>query len=414
MIYCLNNVAIRAKNHSHAVVAMFGVLRPPSPPEQSPPASAGAPPPPSSLAPMPPREFATRDDLLAGAKDWAASQGYAVVIARSRENRLWLKCDRGGSYENRRNLTKEQRKRKRGESRLLGCPFRMVAVAKRDGSWKVETATPEHNHVPSEDLTSHPTLRRMSEAQLLKVYEMFEANKSPAETMEDLKRTWPEIKVLTRDIYNARKKYKTQKGEAAVAAGVAKKPVSDPNGVFPGPDDHGRWAWVPDGEAVTNKQSKGRRKKTAAWPAPQISPPQEVTPQTLDPQLQDLSPAHQIARNARTSLSLEALMNPSVSEHGGEPQERPYQNLHENSRHSQTPVHRFDTAPDIDDGQEPRDQTPATAIDHTPLVVGPSSVESPAVLAVRIQRMEKEQQDQKNMLAQILGAVKGMSGSPPV
>ena len=53
------------------------------------------------------------------------------VSCRGNANRTLLKSDRGGVYENRRNLTPEQRKRKRSDSRLLGCPFRMLAVVRK-------------------------------------------------------------------------------------------------------------------------------------------------------------------------------------------------------------------------------------------------------------------------------------------
>lgn len=265
---------------------MFGVLRPSSPERERLPISPTASPPPlRSLAPMPPSHFNSREELLEGCKDWAASQGYAVVIARSRFNRLWLKCDRGGIYENRRNLTPDQRKRKRGESRLLGCPFKIIAGCRKGGNWRVDTEVPDHNHDPSDDLSAHPTLRRMTDQQLQKVHDMCDEGKSPAETLEDLRIMWPDIKVLTRDIYNARKKHKTQKEEADLAAGRPQaSPYQDPNELgLPGPNSHGKWAWVPDGEEVTNK--KLRRKRKSALSAASIPAAQH----TLDPQLQNPS-----------------------------------------------------------------------------------------------------------------------------
>ena len=62
--------------------AMFGVLQPHQPVNAVDATNSMAPPLPNSLAPMPPTNFASRDELLVGAKAWAASQGFAVVIAR--------------------------------------------------------------------------------------------------------------------------------------------------------------------------------------------------------------------------------------------------------------------------------------------------------------------------------------------
>ena len=394
---------------------MFGILRPGSPGQgRASIAHPSSPPPARTLAPMPGTDFSGREELLAGVKDWAADQGYAVVIARSRFNRLWLKCDRGGTYENRRNLTADQRKRKRGESRLLGCPFKMLATVKKDGVWHVETEIPDHNHGPSEDLRQHPTLRRMTEEQLQKVHEMCDSGNSPAETIEVLRRSWPDIKVLTRDIYNARKKYKTTKDLAEAATGIAPpQPYQDPNGLIPGPDSRGRWAWVPEGEEVTNKKGKRRRRAV---------PPSQPT---LDPQLQ--------TPNGPT-IGETTLGSPNQNLLGD------YQNGVDSS-FLQSQFSEADTAPNDDnvwtesplfDGSaadnapsrlqsqvpsnSPNTDNVSTVASGADLIINPpaNAPEKPPsghVLMSRMERMEKEQRDQKNMLAQILGAVKGFSGN---
>lgn len=400
-----------------------------------------SPPPPRSLAPMPPSDFSSREELLAGCKDWAAGQGYAVVIARSRSNRLWLKCDRGGTYENRRNLTPDQRKRKRGDSRLLGCPFKMLATCKKDGIWRVETDVSEHNHGPSDDLSAHPTLRRMTDEQLQKVKDMCDAGKSPADTLEELKTIWTDIKVLTRDIYNARKKYKTEKELEEQAAGLPQAPqYQDPNELgFPGPDPHGRWAWVPDGEEVTNKKSKRRRRTAPASQQP------SAAHSTLDPQLQTPDTSR-ISHQANQQLfdgfgsdRLHAAQAPPPESRYGLYDSAP------NTMHHRTTIngtsdgsaYRQAETPQYPAPQYPSHQTNTTpsrlrsqrttapvATMSAPLAPAPAENNAPSVpqggakapsgqvLMSRIDRMEKEQRDQKNILAQILGAVQGIHGSP--
>ena len=422
---------------------MFGVLRPGSPERDRIPISTdGSPPPPRSLAPMPPAEFPSRDELLTGCKDWAAGQGYAVVIARSRFNRLWLKCDRGGVYENRRNLTPGQRKRKRGDSRLLGCPFKMLATCKKDGVWRVETDVADHNHGPSDDLSAHPTLRRMKDEQMRKVHDMCDAGKSPAETLEELKAIWPDIKVLTRDIYNARKKYKMEKEEAALAAGLPEEqPWRDPNELgLPGPNQNGRWAWVPDGEEVTNRKTKKRR-RTAPASNP-ISTPAAVAQSTLDPQLQTPNTAHTLHQPVSTAgqqLLDEFSRNPQLqysqyesapktlqhhaSTNGTGDHSGFYQNHSEDV--SQYPAPQYPNPQQNITPSRLRSQRPPaptatmsanqTAIDNnasSSTAPGGAKAPSGQVLMSRIERMEKEQRDQKNMLAQILGAVQGIHSSP--
>ena len=421
---------------------MFGVLRPGTPERERMPISPGAsPPPPRSLAPMPPSEFSSREDLLAGCKDWAAHQGFAVVIARSRFNRLWLKCDRGGTYENRRNLTPEQRKRKRGESRLLGCQFKMLANVKRNGVWKVETEVAEHNHGPSEDLSAHPTLRRMTDEQVNKVNEMCDAGRSPAETLEELRTLWPDIKVLTRDIYNARKKYKTQKDLAESATGQQEEqPFEDPNGVFPGPSTNGRWAWLEEGDEVMSKKSKKRRRT-----AP-ISP--NSVNSALDPQLQTPSiphTSHQPVSQAGQQLLNDFNHNHSQPAHLGSnhPRYGGYNsapNTYPRHPTANGPANHFPPFQNTDDQDSqtlpsypnPQANTtlsrlrsqrqnaptasmsvPPAGISDTPAsgaMVGGPKTQSGQVIMSRIERMEKEQRDQKTMLEQILGAVRERKG----
>ena len=423
---------------------MFGVLRPSTPEQEHMPISPGAsPPPPRSLAPMPPSAFNSREELLARCKERAAHQGFAVVIARSRFNRLWLKCDRGGTYENRRNLTPEQRKRKRGESRLLGCQFKMLANVKRDGVWKVETEVAEHNHEPSEDLSAHPTLRRMTDEQVDKVNEMCDAGRSPAETLEELKTLWPDIKVLTRDIYNARKKYKTQKDLAEQATGQSQEqPFEDPNGVFPGPSTNGRWAWLEDGDEVMSKKSK-KRKRTAPATAP--TTPNTVNT-TLDPQLQTPGTSHalhqpvseigrQLLHDFNQNHPQPAHLGNSQPRHGGYNSapntypSHPTTNGHTDhfgsfpntSNEPRTlppyPNHQANAAPShLRSSQRQNAPTAAmsaaAAMSDTPAVgaLGAPKVQSGQVIMSRIERMEKEQRDQKTMLEQILGAVRERKG----
>lgn len=431
---------------------MFGVLRPSSPEQERLPISpATSPPPPKSMAPIPPSQFNSREELLANAKDWAADQGYAIVIARSRFNRLWLKCDRGGTYENRRNLTPDLRKRKRSDSRLLGCPFRVLAVVRKDGIWKVQVEVGEHNHGPSDDLTQHPTLRRLTEDQSQKVNEMMDAGNTPAETLEELRRTWSNIKVITRDVYNARKKYKMQKDLAEQASSLPPESLyEDPNGTFPGPTPNGRWEWVADGEEVTSKNKKRRRRR---------APAQQQ--QSLDPELQTASSSHLSQLSHQYSHgSIQSYQNPHSipQQHGTQPLDRPQQppsthpfspltelrdfppddptlftnhnqpylppNPSSHRALQQQPQHTHSnppasTAPMLPPSN-PNPNNTTTSHIHTQhphqnptfngATCGPKAPQSGQVLMSRIERMEKEQRDQKTMLQQILASVKGMTG----
>lgn len=224
---------------------------------------------PRSLAPPPEGSYQTREDALSFLRSWAGPQGYAMVIKRSRTNRLWIRCDRGGTYETRHNTTPESRKRKSRESRLMGCPFKVVIAYKGDSdTWKTTVEIAEHNHPPSEDLSEHPTLRRMTAEQTRKMEELTDKEYTPQECLDEMKRIWPDIHVVNRDLYNARKKYKTQKAQREAAGNngedgqqVQPRPIVDPNGHFPGPTPYGKWVWVTDTQEVV-KKPKAKRRRT--------------------------------------------------------------------------------------------------------------------------------------------------------
>lgn len=63
-----------------------------------------------------------------------------------RTAKVWLRCDRGGHYRPRNGLTEETRKRRR-TSRLMDCPFMLVAAGS-PGIWTLTVLNATHNHGP--------------------------------------------------------------------------------------------------------------------------------------------------------------------------------------------------------------------------------------------------------------------------
>ena len=455
---------------------MYGVLLPPTEQEAPPLPTNGNNPDPMSLAPPPPGEFENRDDLLEFLKDWGEHQGFAVVIGRSRPNRLWIKCDRGGEYADKHLHDPENRKRKRKATRLTGCPFNVKATMKKDKIWRCFTENPQHNHPPSEDLSVHPSLRRMTDEQLAKVNDMTEAGKTPVETLDELQRLWPGIKVLRRDIYNARKKYKTEKELAEIAQGMhVPQPYEDPNGKMPGPTRTGRWEWLEDGDEVKRKKKK---KSISAAPATstagaEIREPESPQPSHLGqmPRMQTMQQqAQQPPARPRQTPGLASLPpRPYQANQTPRPTQLPHQP-------PAPPSSRVPDPPDFGSTNQPPSASPrhfraynalaptppapraiyrapstnasVEAITQPSLTRGrsinegapmahlmapmvqtssagagasnsiPASASASAgggpkqpsgqVLMSRIERMEREQNEQKQMLAQILSAVQGV------
>lgn len=404
------------------------------------------------MAPVPPGHFTNRDELLDHAKTWAKEQGYAIVTSRSRPNRIWLKCDRGGHYENRRNLTADQRKRKRGESRLLGCPFQAIGAQDKSGGWKLKTENGEHNHEPSQDLSAHPSLRKMTAEQMARLAEMTDAGSSPAEIMVELQNTWPEINVIKRDIYNARKKYKSQRETGVATPGSLEiESWDDSNAPFPsGPIQTGKWVWPEDGDEIITKgndtDNSNKRKKKMVAPTPAMQP------SNLDPQLRNAGPppppsphvpnsvdgAHHLSSQTmqtfypdQSVVLSDSSLTPPLDRHNSAPPS-PHQQQHPSSSYAQQSVVTDSPSPSASYAQR-NSQVGLHYAQHDPLQPSPrhwrqqsslSSIQQldgaadgqilsgedggAQFLVSHIEQMAKEQRDQKDMLARILGAVEGI------
>ncbi|KAG8525330.1 uncharacterized protein KY384_008974 [Bacidia gigantensis] len=285
----------------------------------------------------------------------------------------------------------------------------MIGSARKEGGWHLETENPDHNHGPSDDLSQHPTLRRLTEEQLQRVHDMYDAGNTPSDTIQELRRVWPDIKILTRDIYNTRKKYKTQKELEEAAGGQSgPQPYTDPNGIMPGPDDRGRWAWIHDGDEIT---PKGRRRRKTVPAEHATLDPQLQTPTRASERVSGISSAHQQLVNASGdsaaslpySLPGDSSRN-ALPSRGGEWMDPTRLNASIAPDPSMRP---FDTNPEsTTNGLVPESQV-ATASNTSPQIS-----ETRNHLESRLESLEKEQRETRSMLSQILGAVQGTGSSP--
>lgn len=158
------------------------------------------------LNPPLPAKFTSREELIQHVRRTAFAEGYAVSIKRSTAGvKVHLCCDRGGSYRKRNNLSEETRKRVR-TSRLIGCPFLVYGKRGSDGLWALVVQNSQHNHPPSEDMSIHPSYRRLDPDKLEKVKEMSEAGMPPRQILSRLRQIDPNFLVLSRTIYNARQR----------------------------------------------------------------------------------------------------------------------------------------------------------------------------------------------------------------
>ncbi|KAL8966302.1 MAG: hypothetical protein Q9183_003431 [Haloplaca sp. 2 TL-2023] len=129
----------------------------------------------------------------------------------------------------------------------------------------------------------------MTKEQTLRLEEMTDAGNSPSEIMHDMKLKWPDINVVKRDIYNARKKHKDNK-----ALEIAEEPGGEhtedfdsvtSNGANPPPaplSQSGQWVWEEKAETADEDTTKPRKKHQ---PRRNAYAPATPRSHTLDPQL---------------------------------------------------------------------------------------------------------------------------------
>lgn len=232
--------------------------------------------------------------------------------------------------------------------------------------------------------------------------------------------------------------------------GPTQPEFEDPNGQFPGPSATGRWEWVEEDEEVINKNRRKKRK-------PPYEQRQQVDPQLQSPHMptrrqvaglghrppRPFQRAQPIPAQSQHGASLDGNA-PSSSTNGlqhhsslasgdesstfgrGMEDDEPLLPIHANlvngnsntSSQTSRPLPRYHpTFPNTANmpsaaSTRPGDASAGPSSTNTAMnaiAAGAPKTQSAQVLMSRIERMEKEQQDQKNLLSQILGAVQGIT-----
>jgi hypothetical protein len=147
---------------------------------------------PSSLTsmPLPPEAtYSSKVELYEAIQAFAAQHHYAFMIGRSKKlnNGLRIKifynCDRYGPPppDNHPQNYLQGRKR-RTTTRKTNCQFSVIAMQYTDTQWKlchrsgIEYSI--HNHPPSQSISSHPTHRKLAQAEINQARSLHNAGKS--------------------------------------------------------------------------------------------------------------------------------------------------------------------------------------------------------------------------------------------
>ena len=155
--------------------------------------------------------YDSKSALITSAKDFAAAHGYALVIKRSKETKVWLKCDRGEAYRNQYKLDENHRIRSTG-SRLIDSPMMLLGTFKWSlEAWELSVAESNHNHEASHRISAHPSFRKLNTTQSQDLEVMTNAEQPPRVIRSVIQQSDPQLFLRLSDIYNARAKYRLAK-----------------------------------------------------------------------------------------------------------------------------------------------------------------------------------------------------------
>ncbi len=146
--------------------------------------------------------FESREALIVSTQQWASGQGHAVVIARSKAGKVYLQCDREGTYRNKKQLTNKTWRWRTG-SQLTAYPFSAVGIS-HHGAWMLYVQDERHNHEASTTQSAHPILQRLDVSQRTQVTELSCAGVAPCTIATAMRNAGRSPPVLIQDIYNAR------------------------------------------------------------------------------------------------------------------------------------------------------------------------------------------------------------------
>ena len=111
-------------------------------------------------------QLPSRKEMQTKSNGFASTQWYVIVVARSKKTRwglqrVYYKCDCGGTYKNNHNFSDGEKKR-RTSSRLMECSFKGRGDGNADGIWTFGITTATHNHSSSLYLAGHSIYQKLS------------------------------------------------------------------------------------------------------------------------------------------------------------------------------------------------------------------------------------------------------------
>ncbi|KAK9673230.1 hypothetical protein RND81_12G154800 [Saponaria officinalis] len=157
------------------------------------------------------KRFRTREELFEDVRSYFVSKGYAISIKNSKKNQyVTIACDRGGVYSCKSKNPLESRKRETS-TRLINCPFKIQGKRKSDGLWTLDLINISHNHDASENMSGHPSCRRLTKSETSEVERLSISGIQPRNILSSLRLKNLNIQVVSKTLYNVKTKIRNEK-----------------------------------------------------------------------------------------------------------------------------------------------------------------------------------------------------------
>ena len=158
-------------------------------------------------------QYDSKEELFAALNQEHRQNGYTLTIARSdlKQGTLTLKCDRGGVYRSRRNpADSDLIARRNTGTRLCDCKYSIKCRSTAEGKWIAGESIYQHNHQPSQDMSGHLSVRRLTEDSSQIISVLSTSGSAPKHIISALRITEPTQVVIRKDVYNARGKMRRE------------------------------------------------------------------------------------------------------------------------------------------------------------------------------------------------------------
>ncbi|KAG1460651.1 hypothetical protein G6F56_005899 [Rhizopus delemar] len=155
-------------------------------------------------------ENSDKETTKAILKEYAIRNNFILTVCQSSEKSLHFKCKKGGSYKNWRNLSEEDRQRRKKSSRT-GCPFYVRLSNKKERGFRYLPPLTKNEHLHNHSISENDLLdtsigrkSKLTAEEIEKVKEGIVQNLSTKAILKSISSTKGTCKLTIHDINNSK------------------------------------------------------------------------------------------------------------------------------------------------------------------------------------------------------------------